>query len=159
MRIVIAAVGRLKADAERTLTERYVDRAAKAGRAIGLDVTVREVSESRLARAEDRRAAEAVALAASIPAGTLCVALDERGESLASEAFARLLAGWRDGGAGGLTFLIGGPDGLDPALVATARKTIAFGAMTWPHQLVRALLAEQLYRAVTILLGHPYHRA
>ncbi len=159
MRIVVVAVGRLKADAEQALVERYLDRASSAGRKLGFDIGSREIPEGRQARPEDRRAAEAAAITAALPAGGLLVALDERGEHLTSPAFARLLAAWRDAGDGPVVFAIGGADGLDPALVATARKTIAFGTMTWPHQLVRAMLAEQIYRAVTILSGHPYHRA
>ncbi len=87
------------------------------------------------------------------------MALDERGEQLTSGEFASAVAAWRDAGTPTLAFLIGGADGLDPALLARASRTLAFGALTWPHQLVRALLAEQIYRAVTILAGHPYHRA
>ena len=159
MRITITAVGKLKAGAERALTERYAERAAQAGRALGFEVQLREVPESRAARDEDRRAAEAAALSSVVAAGSLLVMLDERGESLTSPVFAARLGSWRDRGVGDVAFLIGGADGLAPTLQERAGLILAFGAMTWPHQLVRAMLAEQIYRAVTILAGHPYHRA
>ena len=158
MRLTIAAVGRLKTEAERGLAERYVDRTSKAGAALGFSIAVREIGESRSPRAPDRRRDEAAGLARSVPDGALIVALDEHGETLSSEAFARKLQHWQGDGTADVAFLIGGADGLDPALVASARMTLAFGAMTWPHQLVRIMLAEQIYRAVTILSRHPYHR-
>jgi 23S rRNA (pseudouridine1915-N3)-methyltransferase len=159
LRLLVAAVGRLKPDAERTLVERYADRAAKAGAGLGLSFAIREIAESRAARAADRQREEAVALRGIIPPGAVVLALDEGGDALTSDAFAKRIARIRDGGAADLAFVIGGADGLDRDLVAEARQTIAFGAMTWPHQLVRAMLAEQVYRAITILSGHPYHRA
>ncbi len=103
------------------------------------------------------KAAEAEALLAAAD-GALLVACDERGRAHASRPFADKLAGWRDAGERRVAFLIGGADGLDPALVARAREALAFGPQTWPHALARAMLAEQLYRAVTILGGSPYHR-
>lgn len=159
LRLLVAAVGRLKPDAERALVERYADRAAKAGAGLGLSFAIREVAESRAARAPDRQREEAAALRGVIPPGAVVVALDEDGDVLTSDTFARRIARFRDDGATDLAFVIGGADGLDPDLVRGARQTIAFGAMTWPHQLVRAMLAEQIYRAITILSGHPYHRA
>jgi 23S rRNA (pseudouridine1915-N3)-methyltransferase len=99
---------------------------------------------------------------AALPAkagGLVVVALDERGKALASEAFARRIAGWRDGGAQDLAFLIGGADGHAPAVRERADFLLSLGPMTWPHLMVRAMLAEQLYRAQQILAGHPYHRA
>lgn len=133
----------------------YLDRFAKSGRGIGLPpVTVIEV--------EDRRgggmAAEAGLLQRAIPAGAVVVALDERGEQPSSPQFAQRLADWRDG-ARDVCFLIGGADGLDPALRGLAQWQISLGRMVWPHLLVRVMLAEQLYRAATILGGSPYHRA
>ena len=98
-------------------------------------------------------------LRATLPKQAVLVALDARGQSLTSEAFAARLAKWRDGSAGDLAFVIGGADGLEPALVKRADLVLSLGAMTWPHMLARAMLAEQLYRAATILQGHPYHRA
>ena len=160
MRIVVVAVGRLKAGPERELIERYVDRATKAGRAIGVGpVEVREFGESRAARAEDRREEEARAMLAAVPDRAMVVLLDENGSHPSSEAFAAELGRRRDGGTPAMVFAIGGADGHGSALRARADMTIAFGAMTWPHQLVRLLVTEQVYRAVTILSGHPYHRA
>lgn len=157
---MIAAVGRLKSGPERELCERYIDRSQKAGRSLGLTrIEIREWSESRAARSEDRRAEEAVAILAEISPTAKLILLDEQGANPGSVAFAEMIAGFRDGGTADLVFAIGGPDGHGPALKARADRTIAFGAMTWPHQIVRMLLAEQIYRATTILSGHPYHRA
>ena len=159
MRVVISAVGRLKAGPERELAERYRDRAAKAGRAIGLrDVEVVEIRESRAQEVDRRRLEESIALANLMPEGAVLVALSERGTSLDSATFARQVAAWRDGGRPAAMFVIGGPDGLSPDLEAQAGLKLAFGAATWPHQLVRIMLLEQLYRAVTLMAGHPYHR-
>lgn len=158
MRLTIAAVGRLKSGAEHDLVALYLDRADAAGRKVGLSVSVREVPEGRAGRAADRIRDEAAALAAVLPPGPV-VALDEHGESISSTDFADRLARWRDGGTAEVAFLVGGADGLDPGLLRRAELRLAFGAMTWPHRLVRAMLAEQLYRAVAILAGHPYHRA
>jgi 23S rRNA (pseudouridine1915-N3)-methyltransferase len=155
MRIDILAVGRLKAGGgEHELVERYLERARAGGRAIGL--TGFEVAEIADGKSAD---AEAAALLARVRPGARRVILDERGRTMASGVFAETLASWRDEGAPGATFLIGGPDGHGKAARDGADLTLCFGAMTWPHQLVRAMLAEQLYRAVTILTGHPYHRA
>ncbi|MEJ1160334.1 23S rRNA (pseudouridine(1915)-N(3))-methyltransferase RlmH [Prosthecomicrobium sp. N25] len=160
MRLRIAAVGRLKAGPERGLLDRYMDRAAKSGRVLGLSrLDLVEIPEGRSARAEDRRAEEAAALLAQVPDGAALVALDETGRMLSSADFAAFLAARRDQGTADLVLAIGGPDGHGPALRARADLLLAFGAMTWPHQLVRLMLAEQIYRAITILSGHPYHRA
>jgi 23S rRNA (pseudouridine1915-N3)-methyltransferase len=160
MRLVVVAIGRLKGGPERELAERYCERAAKSGRAIGIrSVAVSEIDESRGRRTKDRMDEEAGALRAAIPAQAAVVALDERGESLASEALAHRIGRWRDEGRPALVLLIGGPDGLAPDLLAKADLRLAFGRMTWPHQLVRIMLFEQLYRAIAILSGHPYHRA
>lgn len=159
MRVLLCAIGRLKAGPERDLAERYLDRAAKAGPAIGLTgFDVIELAESRAARADARRDEEAAALVGHLPAGAAVVVLDERGGTLASEAFAERVAKFRDGGRGTLALIIGGPDGHGEALRKRADLLLAFGAMTWPHQLVRIMAAEQLYRAVTLISGHPYHR-
>ncbi|HEV3184786.1 MAG TPA: 23S rRNA (pseudouridine(1915)-N(3))-methyltransferase RlmH [Xanthobacteraceae bacterium] len=159
MRLVVAAVGRLKRGPEHDLAERYRERAVNSGRTIGIRaVTISEIDESRARRAKDRVAEEAAALKSLIPAGAAVVALDERGESLASDALAQRLARWRDEGRD-VALIIGGPDGLAPDLVARADLRLAFGRATWPHQLVRIMLWEQLYRAIAILSGHPYHRA
>lgn len=158
MRLAIAAVGRLKAGPERALIERYQERIAAGARALGFSaLEVAEVSESRARREEDRRREEGVALLHRI-GDSIAVAFDERGKILDSQGFARRLAGWRDGGATALTCVIGGADGLAPEVRERARMVLSFGAMTLPHQLVCVLVAEQLYRAMTILAGHPYHR-
>ena len=115
-------------------------------------------TKAALAKATTRRAEEGKALLAAAPKGAVILALDERGKSPSSEAFAAEIGKFRDGGAAGLTFVIGGPDGLHEAVRAAARSLIGFGAMTWPHQLIRVMLAEQIYRAFSILAGHPYHR-
>jgi 23S rRNA (pseudouridine1915-N3)-methyltransferase len=123
------------------------------------DVTMRESNESKAARVADRRLAECAALRPWLPPNGRLVALDERGRHLSSIAFARDIADARDAGAPTYMIAIGGPDGLDPDFIASANLSLAFGAMTWPHQLARVLAAEQIYRATTILSGHPYHRA
>lgn len=159
VRLSLMSVGRLKVGPERELAERYFERARAAGKPFGLSVeAAREITESRAREAHVRQAEEGRAIAAILPAGARLVALDERGKSITSEAFAADIARARDGGAAIYAIVIGGPDGLDPALRERA-FTVAFGAMTWPHQLVRIMAAEQIYRAMTILAGHPYHRA
>ena len=161
MRLTIAAIGKLKAGPERELAERYRDRAVKAGRPLGFRaVDVIEIAESRAARVEDRMAEEGVALLKHAADDAIVrIALDETGTSLGSEEFARLLGRWKDGGRPATVFAIGGPDGLAREFRSKAELTWSFGAATWPHQLVRIMLLEQLYRAITILSGHPYHRA
>ncbi len=120
---------------------------------------VREVSARGGVRPERQVEAEAEELLAAVPPGAALVALDERGRDLTSEALAGQLGRWRDEGARAAAFLIGGPDGLGAAARERASLVLSLGRMTWPHMLVRAMLAEQLYRATTILAGHPYHRA
>jgi 23S rRNA (pseudouridine1915-N3)-methyltransferase len=159
MRVVVAAVGRLKAGPDRELAERYRDRAAKAGRAFGIrGLEIIEVRESRAREAERRITEEAMALAGVVPDGAVAVLLDNRGENLSSDSFAGRLRGWREGGREAVCFIIGGADGLAAALRERADLVLAFGSTTWPHQLVRIMLMEQIYRAITILSGHPYHR-
>ena len=158
MRVLVLAVGRMKS-VESELAARYLKRAAQAGRNIGIrSIEVVEIKESRAAEAERRKIEESIALANVIPDGSVLVLLDERGEALGSGAFAERLAQWRDGGQPAVVFIIGGADGLAENLRARTRTTLSFGNATWPHQLVRIMLLEQLYRAVTILSGHPYHR-
>ena len=158
MLITIAAVGKLKAGPERELFERYMSRATTAGRRLAFTFTLRESPESRAASAATRKNQESAAIVSALPAGAIIVTLDETGRSIDSRAFANRLAAWRDDGTAGVTFAIGGADGHSQALTDKAALRLAFSAMTWPHQLVRLMLAEQLYRAVTILSGHPYHR-
>ncbi|HEY0918156.1 23S rRNA (pseudouridine(1915)-N(3))-methyltransferase RlmH [Devosia sp.] len=158
MRVHVAAIGRMKQGPERELAARYLERAVASGKPLGLTgFDVAEHPESRAAAAATRKAEEARALRASLPEG-IVVALDERGTTFGSEAFARRLARWRDDGRAAVSFVIGGADGLAPDLVAEAGLALSFSPLTWPHQLVRIMLAEQLYRATTILAGHPYHR-
>jgi 23S rRNA (pseudouridine1915-N3)-methyltransferase len=158
VKVTIAAIGRLKAGPEREILDRYLKRAEAAGRRLGLAFAVREMPESRAASAAQRKDQEAAVLLGISPPGAPIVALDGAGKSLDSGAFAARLAAWRDDGVPEVAFVVGGADGLGPELLKRADMRLAFGAMTWPHQLVRIMLAEQFYRAVTILAGHPYHR-
>jgi len=159
MRLSIAAVGRLKQGPERDLAERYAKRAADAGRKVGLaPIDVIEVRESRSRDAGTRIIDEANALTDAIPQGSVTIALDLRGENLGSEELASRLRHWQEGGRSAVAFLIGGPDGLAGSLREQAGLPLAFGRLTWPHQLVRIMLLEQIYRAITIISGHPYHR-
>ncbi len=155
MRLHICAVGRLRAGPERALVDDYLTRLDRTGRALGLG----PASEHEV---EDRKgggmAAEAELLRKAVPAGARLALLDERGKTLSSLEFARLLARWRDDGAQDTAFVIGGADGIDPALRAEADIALSFGPMVWPHMLARVMLAEQLYRAASILAGAPYHR-
>ncbi len=155
MRLHLCAVGRLRAGPERDLVDDYLARTDRTGRSLGLGpVTDHEV--------EDRRgggmAAEAALLSRAVPDGAALCVLDERGKMLSSPEFAQVLAQWRDSGRQDAAFVIGGADGVDPAFRARADLMISFGRMVWPHMLIRVMLAEQLYRATTILAGSPYHR-
>jgi 23S rRNA (pseudouridine1915-N3)-methyltransferase len=159
LRIALIAVGRLKAGPERELFERYVARLRAMARSVGVaDVDLREIDESRARRPEDRREEEAAAILKTVGPRDALVLLDERGVSPTSADWAADVARERDRGQGAYAVVIGGPDGLSPGLRAKAHKVVSFGAMTWPHQLVRVMAAEQLYRALSILSGHPYHR-
>lgn len=158
MRIALAAIGRMKAGPERELVARYLDRAVASGKPLALShFDTIELAESRAGSASARKAEEAKALRTALPQGIL-VTLDERGKAMTSEAFAALLLRWRDEGRPATSFVIGGADGLDPDFARSADMMLSFSPMVWPHQLVRIMLAEQLYRATTILSGHPYHR-
>ena len=160
MRLLIAAVGKLKPGPERELYAHYLARAEAVGRTLGLNpVASIEVGESKASGAGARRAAEAKALLGKVPPTHKVMCLDAPGEALSSEDFAQVLAKLRDGGVPGLAFLIGGPDGLGDEALRRAERTLSLGAMTLPHGLARIVLAEQIYRAGTILSGHPYHRA
>lgn len=159
MKIHVQAVGRMKAGPEKELADRYFERFAKAGAALGFDFAgVGEIAESRASTARERRADEAARLAAQRPAGSALVLLDERGRNIASRDFAGRLAAFRDAGCKNLAIVVGGPDGVAEEMRAEADLVLSFGALTWPHQMVRIMLAEQLYRAATIISGHPYHR-
>ena len=159
MKIVIAAVGKMKQGPERELVARYLTRAAASGKPLGLTgFDVLETPESRAGALPLRKGDEARALEALCPEGAVIVTLDEKGKTLTSQGLADQIARWRDDGRPAAAFLIGGADGLDLRLVRSATLSLSFSPLTWPHQLVRIMLAEQLYRAVTILTGHPYHR-
>jgi 23S rRNA (pseudouridine1915-N3)-methyltransferase len=160
MRIIVAAIGRLKQGPETELAERYRKRAAQTGRNLGLrDIEIVEIRESRADAAGKRMIEESIALANVIPQGAAVVLLDAHGENLDSASLAAQLAKWRSNDRPAVVFMIGGADGLATSLRAKAELRLAFGAATWPHQLARIMLLEQIYRAVTILTGHPYHRA
>jgi 23S rRNA (pseudouridine1915-N3)-methyltransferase len=158
LKLVICAVGRLKAGPERDLAERYGKRAADLAPRLGLSgPAMVELPEGRARDDETRRREEWDGLALKSE-GAIRIALDERGAALTSAGFANLIVKHRDAGAKALAFLIGGADGLAPEARAAAKEVISLGAMTLPHQLVRIMLLEQIYRALTIRLGHPYHR-
>ena len=152
MRILIAAVGKAKAGPEQDLFRQYCRRLTPPP-------ILKEVEEKRPLAGPQLKAREAELLLAAVPDGARVVALDERGRDLASMEFAATLRDWRDGGAQDVAFLIGGADGHGDAVRERANLLLCLGRMTWPHMLVRALLAEQLWRAHSILTGHPYHRA
>jgi 23S rRNA (pseudouridine1915-N3)-methyltransferase len=159
MRVALVCVGKLKAGPERLLFDRYFQRLTESARGAGLTgVDLREISESRLRRVDERRGEEAAAILAAAPRGGALVLLDEVGFSMSSEDWASDVRRARDASRPSYVVAIGGPDGLDASLRAGAHRIMSFGQMTWPHQLVRVMAAEQLYRVVTILMGHPYHR-
>ena len=159
MRLTVAAIGRLKQGPERELARRYLQRAEKAGRALGFrGLEIVEIAESRHRDPERRMLEESIALTNIIPEQAALVVLDEDGDQATSRNFAAALADWRDNGRSDALFVIGGPDGLAPSLHEKADRRLALGSLTWPHQLARIMLLEQLYRAMTIIAGHPYHR-
>jgi 23S rRNA (pseudouridine1915-N3)-methyltransferase len=159
MRLTVAAVGRLKEGPERTLAERYRKRAEQLGQRIGIrEVEIVEIRESRAPEVSRRVAEESIAIANVVPERAAMIVLDERGENLDSRTFADRLRRWRDEGCEQAIFVIGGDDGLLPAMRAKANLTLALGAATWPHALARVMLLEQIYRAMSLLAGHPYHR-
>ncbi len=156
MKLSLIAVGRLRKGPEAALVADYLTRFERIGRNMGLGpVSVIEVEDKK----GGGKPAEAALLAKALPEGATLVVLDERGTLLTSPEFATRLAGWRDQGQANLAFLIGGADGLDASLLARADLKLSLGKMVWPHMLARVMLAEQLYRAASILSGAPYHRA
>ncbi|MDR6631542.1 23S rRNA (pseudouridine1915-N3)-methyltransferase [Phyllobacterium sp. 1468] len=159
MRITVFAVGRMKSGPERELADRYFDRLKKTGVSLGLEFTsVIEITESKAPQAELRKREESAKVLEALDQDGVLILLDERGKTVPSEAFAATVARFRDDGKRQFLVAIGGPDGHDASLRDRADVVLALGAMTWPHQIVRILVAEQLYRATTILAGHPYHR-
>ena len=160
MKVLIHAVGRMKAGPERELADRYFGRFAKSGPAVGLDFAgIVETPESRGQTASERKREEGRALQGHLQPGSALMLLDERGRSFTSEELAGRIGLMRDDGRKALVVAIGGADGHDQSLRDQAELVVSFGALTWPHQLVRVMLGEQLYRAATILSGHPYHRS
>ncbi|KPP83350.1 MAG: 23S rRNA (pseudouridine1915-N3)-methyltransferase [Rhodobacteraceae bacterium HLUCCO07] len=156
MRVHLCAVGRLRAGPEKVLVDDYATRFDRTGRALGLGpLTITEIEDRKGAGIE----AEATLLMRALPDRARLIALDERGKTMASPAFAATLAGFRDDGASDLALVIGGADGLSAALRDRADLVLSLGSMVWPHMLARVMLAEQLYRAAAILAGTPYHRA
>ena len=159
MRLTIISVGRIKAGPEHDLLTTYSDRFGATGRNLGLgELTQIELDESRAPTVDKRRADEAGRIGGRRGSGHILVALDETGRDTSSTDLADWLRETRDSGVPGIDFVIGGPDGLDRDFAREADRRIAFGRATWPHRLVRVMLAEQLYRTATILAGHPYHR-
>ncbi len=159
MRISVLAVGRLKAGPEKTLTEDYLTRLKGLGRKAGVSrIAVSEFAESRAQTAGQRQSEDARMLWGAVPAKAFTIILDERGKPMASEAFAHVLRRHIEAGTPELAFLIGGPDGHAPETRQRAGLLLSFGPMTWPHRLARVMLCEQIYRAVTIMVNHPYHR-
>ncbi len=155
--LTVVCVGRLKAGPERELAARYLDRAVQAGRGLGLFVAVHEITESKARQPSERKAEEAAAIETAAARAKTRLVFDETGRPFTSMAIAQIVGSGLETGSS-MVFVIGGPDGLDPGIRDGATHLVALGAMTWPHQLVRIMVAEQLYRAVTILAGHPYHR-
>jgi 23S rRNA (pseudouridine1915-N3)-methyltransferase len=151
VRVTIAAVGRDRSGPTRDLFEEYCRRCP-------WPIRLLEIPSRTAGTPERRRAEEADRLFSAVPRGAALIALDEDGRALSSRAFSTNVAAWQRQGRNELAFLVGGPDGLDPTLIERADLVLSLGRMTWPHRLVRVLVAEQLYRAATILAGHPYHR-
>ena len=159
MRFTLSCVGKMKSGADKDLFDRYVDRARKTGRGLGIgDVVLKELPESRAQRADDRKSEEAGNILQAVPPGARLVVLDENGKNLTSPAFSNKLETWKDEGVPEIVFAVGGADGHGQEVLGRADLKLALGAMTWPHQIARILLAEQIYRAMTIQSGHPYHR-
>ncbi len=160
MQILIGAVGKMRSGPEGALVRDYIDRMSALGRSLGVssvDLAECEAPKSLAGPALMKREGEL--LLGAIPEGSEIVILDERGENISSKALAAYLDTLRHSGIRSAAFLIGGADGHGAEIKAQAKKSISFGKATWPHMLVRAMLAEQLYRAFTILMGHPYHRS
>jgi 23S rRNA (pseudouridine1915-N3)-methyltransferase len=160
VRLLILSVGHARGTSEGALTDDFITRAQNMGRGMGIPaVVVEEVAVSKARDIATRMKDEAERLAARVPEGAQVVLLDAKGKGMTSEDFAEMIAALRDAGTKHLVFVIGGPDGLGTLPKIRAGRSLAFGPQTWPHLLVRAMLAEQVYRALTILAGHPYHRA
>lgn len=152
MDIIIACIGHMKPSPELDLLSKYIKQTR-------WNVVVREFEDKKPGSAEERKKREGALLLSAVPAAAKIVVMDERGKQLCSEKFAKRLGGWQDESVPEVVFLIGGADGHSEEIRQKADLILAFGEMTWPHMLARVMLAEQIYRAKTILDGHPYHRA
>jgi 23S rRNA (pseudouridine1915-N3)-methyltransferase len=160
MRLLILAVGHARGTSEGALCDDFIERAARMGRNMGFtSIALEEVSVSKARETKARMDDEAQRLAARVPDGAHVILLDAKGKGMTSEDFSETLGLLRDAGTRDMAFVIGGPDGLVPLPGIRAGRSLAFGPQTWPHLMVRAMLSEQIYRALTILAGHPYHRA
>jgi len=160
MRVTIAAIGKLKSGSELELVTLYAERCAQQGKLCGMSgIEIKEITESRLSSLAERRNEEATKLLKAVPPGAMAIMLDERAKQLQSKELANHIAHWRDEGASELVFLLGGADGHGSAVKQASQFALSLGAMTWPHKLARVMIAEQIYRAMTILTNHPYHRA
>ncbi len=159
MKLKVLAAGRMKAGPERTLADDYLARSQALGRGIGFSITLTEFAESKAPTAAGRMADELKSFTGLLTDRSFTVVLDERGKTMGSEAFAALLRHHLDQSTGEMGFLIGGPDGHAPSTRTSAGLVLSFGPMTWPHRLVRVMLLEQIYRAGTIMVKHPYHRS
>ena len=151
MQIEILAIGRARAGPERALYQTYADR-------IRWPLALRELEEKRRLPPAEMTAREGALLLDALPRDAAVVALDESGKDISSEQFAMQMGRWRDDGRATVAFIIGGADGLADEVRRRADLLLSLGRQTWPHMLVRAMLAEQIYRAQQILAGHPYHR-
>lgn len=159
MKISLIAVGKMKPSPEKDLVRHYQSRLQPVAKQIGIgSLDIREVEEKKPVEGRERQVREAQMLRDALPKGATVITLDERGKSLTSKEFAKLIDRHLAAGTSDLAFVIGGADGLTPELKAEADQAISLGAPTWPHMLVRVLLLEQIYRATTILTGHPYHK-
>ena len=159
MKLKISAIGKLKSGPEEELFSRYMKRSRAAAIQLGFrELSLQEFSESKNATASARKQHEGQLLLSSTKAEGVLLTLDENGRDFTSAQFAEFLSSERDAGTAELVFVLGGADGLDRQLLNKAKVSIRLGQMTWPHQIARILLAEQIYRSMTILSGHPYHR-
>ena len=160
MKIKLSAIGKLKSGPEQELFNRYFERARTTGKQLGFsDISLREFAPSQVATTAQRKRQEEALLLSPVGNDSYMLALDENGQDISSTQFSQILATKRDAGLGELVLIIGGADGLSPELLENSDKTIRLGKMTWPHQLARILIMEQIYRAMTILSHHPYHRS
>ena len=160
MKLTIAAIGKLKSGPERQLADDYANRIVAMGKKAGITaLKINDWPESQKPVVNQRQMDEAVQLWGAVPPGAYVIALDERGKALGSEHFAQKLRQLMERGQNDMVFLLGGPDGHSPTTRSKAQELLAFGPMTWPHRLARLMLLEQIYRSVTIMLNHPYHRA